>query len=145
MKRYTDGPDSNGCMLWLGAKTTGGYGHLRVHKQNQKAHRVAWELARGPVPEGFFICHVCDVPACVNPDHLFLGTNADNMQDCAAKGRTARGEKSGMHKLTEDQVREIRQRYSEGGVSQRTLAGAYGVSIGVINTVIHQDAWKHVA
>jgi HNH endonuclease len=101
-------------------------GTLECISKTKRHHRVAWELARGPVPEGFFVCHVCDIPACVNPDHLFLGTNADNMRNCAAKGRTARGQKSGMHKLTEDQVREIRQRYSEGGVSQRTLAGAYG-------------------
>jgi hypothetical protein len=102
--KFTPEPNS-GCWLWTGATVEKGYGVIYVSqtspKQKQvfrRAHRVAWELYRGEIPSDLIVCHRCDVPACVNPGHLFLGTHKDNLQDCARKGRlrTQRGKGSTM-------------------------------------------------
>ena len=81
--------DKNDCWLWLGGKTKSGYGQCYFEKKVQRAHRVAWMLSKSivPIPSGMGVLHTCDNPACVNPLHLFLGTQKDNMQDCKSKGR----------------------------------------------------------
>lgn len=82
----------SGCWLWLGAEKGNGYGNVRRRQQNLPAHRFVWELVSGKaVPAGLDVCHKCDTRLCVNPGHLFLGTRLDNMRDCVAKGRQARG------------------------------------------------------
>lgn len=83
--------DSSGCWLYTGSKSHNGYGHFRIGRKTFRAHRIAWELAFGAIPEGVRVLHTCDQRACVNPEHLFLGTQLDNMADCKAKGRNARG------------------------------------------------------
>ena len=80
----------NGCQEWTGSHDRKGYGRIKANGKNQAAHRVAWELAFGAIPDGLFVLHRCDNPPCVKPAHLFLGTNAVNMADCVAKGRTYR-------------------------------------------------------
>ena len=77
----------SGCHLWIGATTGGGYGHTRIGGKNMRAHRAVWELTHGPIPDGLWVLHRCDNPACVNPLHLFLGTHIDNMRDVVSKGR----------------------------------------------------------
>lgn len=83
--KYTKDP--SGCWLWQAYKDSDGYGQLQVEGRSVGAHRVSWELTNGPIPEGIFVCHTCDVCSCVNPDHLFIGTHTDNMRDKVKKGR----------------------------------------------------------
>lgn len=119
-----------GCWLWQ-ASGTRGYGVFGIDaKTTRLAHRVSWEIHNGPVPDDLWVLHRCDTPACVNPDHLWLGTHEDNMQDMAAKRRGRGGHPSGLRayhaKLGADEVREIR-RLRDAGVRQREVAAQFGV------------------
>ena len=98
----------SGCWLWTGTCNPAGYGTIGKDRRERLAHRVSWELHRGPIPDGLSVCHHCDVPRSVNPDHLFVGTDADNMADKTRKMRQHWGEKKPTSKLTEGQVRAIR-------------------------------------
>lgn len=125
-----------------------GYGSFS-HKTSRsaRAHRMAWIFAVGPVPRGAVVCHRCDNPSCVNPAHLFLGSQADNMRDKIAKGRQLRGEGIGTSRLTEQQVSEIRARhgaYNIDGESCRKLAAEFGVSDKAIWHAVKGNTWRHV-
>ncbi len=133
-----------GCLEWKGAPMAGGYGRVRINGQRtSKAHRHAWYLSHGSIPEGMFVCHKCDNPICVNPEHLFLGTAHDNMRDMAAKGRAAgstrRGERHPLAKLTEAQVSEIARRYVPRGPG-KSNAGELAREFGV-----RRETIRHVA
>lgn len=78
---------TDSCWLWMAGKFHFGHGRFKIRNKNKQAHRVSWEMKNGPIPNGMLVCHKCDVPSCVNPDHLFLGTYKDNMQDSLLKGR----------------------------------------------------------
>lgn len=136
-----------GCWIWVGDHDAYGYGRLMRAKRWLKAHRVAWELVFGGIPAAMSVCHHCDVRDCVRPDHLFLGTNADNLADMRAKGRERtnplRGESCHQSKLSEDDVREIRISYLRGK-TQVALARRYKVEQGTISKVIRRASWKHV-
>lgn len=157
-------PEPNmGCWLWLGAFwELGGYGQVRRDGRVRAAHRLAYELAVGPIPDGLLVCHRCDVRACVNPGHLFLGTYQDNMDDMARKGRKVvlRGDRNGMRKhperahrfwgesgpnakLKEAEVREIRRRL-RAGERQPVLAADFGVSRSNISRINTGDLWPGV-
>lgn len=131
------------CWEWLAGKNSRGYGMIAIHKIMRLAHRVAYELAVGPIPEGMCVCHKCDNPVCVNPSHLFLGTQADNVADMDAKGRGNRpaGEHHPRAKLTADQVGEIRRRYTGGRGEQKTLAAEYGVNNQSISDIVLNKRW----
>jgi len=138
-------PEPNtGCFLWTGT-TTGGYGRVRRGKRTHYAHRVAYELLVGPIPEGVCVLHRCDTPPCVNPAHLFLGTIADNNQDMVQKGRgiAKSGEQHCRARLTEDDVLAIRAR-AAAGETQRPLAREYGVDQATISNIVTRKSWKHV-
>ncbi len=134
------------CWLWIGGKSSYGYAKLWNGKKPELASRISWRLFKSDIPDGMCICHRCDNPACVNPDHLFLGTKSDNNVDRAQKGRNRdqRGEKNEIAKLTAEQVLEIRQRHAAGGVTQRRLASEYGVCFQAIHDIIRRRNWQHV-
>ena len=138
----------NSCLIWTGAMR-GSYGQFRHRGRARAAHRVAWELAHGPIPDGMQVCHLCDVRPCVNVEHLFLGTQADNMADMVAKGRNAMnypanvGETNPMAKLQPEDVRSIRA-LSALGVTQREMATMFGVTIPAVSAVVLRTRWAHV-
>lgn len=133
---------TEGCWEWIGHIGQRGYGQVKDKYKTKLAHRVAYELANGPVPEGMRVCHRCDNPVCVNPAHLFLGTDADNMQDKAAKGRCnpERGEKHHAAKLTEMQALDILVSTLKG----KDLALMYGVSPATISDIKTGRKWGHL-
>jgi hypothetical protein len=140
MEKVSPEPNS-GCWLWTATGNKEGYGYFGIsHSHHQKAHRVAYELFRGPIPKGFLVCHKCDVPCCVNPNHLFLGTYQDNMDDRAAKGRTALGTQNGKARLSPELVRKIRA----SDLSERAIARELGVHRGTVNAVLSGRTWGHV-
>lgn len=110
------------------------------------AYRASFAMHKGPIPTGLQVLHRCDNPRCVNPDHLWVGTQVDNLEDCVAKGRNAVfvGEAHGQAKLTEDDVRAIRAEYAAGGVTLRALASRYGMSVGGLHHIILGRTWTHV-
>jgi hypothetical protein len=132
----------NECWEWQAANDWH-YGHIRVGNKMEKAHRVAWRIACGEIPEGMCVLHRCDNPSCVNPAHLFLGTYADNNADMAMKGRHGdfRGERNGSSKLIRDQVLEIRCLAAQGKVSQREIGEMFGVSKGAIGRILRHQTW----
>ena len=138
-------PTFGPCWVWIAGKFRHGYGAIAIAGRLRKAHRFSWELHFGPIPDGLCVLHRCDNPSCVNPDHLFLGTDADNMADRDQKGRQAKGQRH-LAKLTEDQVREIRRRYQrDSAISGSTaLAREFGTSHQTILRVVKNHCWKHV-
>jgi Autographiviridae endonuclease len=137
------GPDE--CWPWLAAIGHGGYGAFtRDGRRQVGAHRMAYELAYGPVPIGKNACHRCDKPSCCNPAHLFSGTDAENIADRDAKGRTQLGERHWLAKLTEDDIRSIRARHAADGVSQTALAAEYGVTQATVSAIILRKTWRYV-
>jgi hypothetical protein len=120
-------PTERGCLLWIGYITRSGYGVLAIGKRTEqkgRAHVVSWMLQQGPVPSGLCVLHRCDVRACVNPDHLFLGTRTDNVHDMIQKGRNTSGKRSEKRKLTDRQAEEIRQ----SDLPTREIARHFGLA-----------------
>jgi len=136
------GPDE--CWIWLAAVNSKGYGVIRNEDTMWLAHRVAWVFENGPIPDGLDVLHSCDIPPCVNPGHLFLGTNMDNINDMLKKGRSPKGSNRPNAILTEDDVREIRHAYIPYLVTQQQLADKFGVSRGSIQDIINNQTWRHV-
>lgn len=137
-----DGP--NECWLWTGTIQPNGYGRTYFDWRPVQAHRLAYELAKGPIPEGLCVLHSCNNRACVNPAHLRLGTRVDNTRQRETDGRGVHGERHYRHKLTEVQVLEIRGRYATGEWSQIELAREFGASSCSIADVVHGRTWKHL-
>jgi len=143
----------NGCLEWPGKQSSNRYSWVWVpaRKSSFRAHRVAYEIAYGPIPDGLLVCHHCDNKRCCEPTHLFLGTYADNLHDLMAKGlfrykplRPLRGAENLMARLSTREVAEIRRRYLDGE-RQCHLAITYNVSPVTICNIVNYDTWKHVS
>jgi hypothetical protein len=135
------------CWEWTGAPTHNGYGRFPLRSGTIRAHRVAYELDYGDIPDGLFVLHHCDNRLCCHPLHLFLGTQQNNMDDMAEKGRSTAGEKHANHKLTDSQVAEIRRSYGfwgKGGETSTALAKEFGVNQTQISSIVGGKTWKHL-
>ena len=132
------------CVPAAGSHTKGGYVavYLPSEKRQKLAHRLAWEIAHGPIPAGLFVCHRCDNPPCVRPDHLFLGTALDNAADCVSKGRHVYGERHPKSRLSALDVVAIRAKYRRGIYGTIRLASEFGVHRKVIFDIVHGKIWK---
>ena len=131
------------CWLWTAGRTEAGYGTFWLEGKTRLAHRVSWELHKGPMPDGLDVLHRCDNPPCVNPDHLFLGEQLDNMQDMFLKGRArkAHGEQHANAKVKRAQVEDIRRR-SESGEKQAAIGKDYGLSPSGVSRIVCRRNWK---
>jgi hypothetical protein len=142
------GPDA--CWEWQGRNIRDGYGRLCVNRRNIGAHQLAYILTIGPIPEvddggePIFVLHSCDNRLCCNPAHLFLGTNGDNVRDMVAKGRQAAHPGMAVRKLSEPEVRTIRERFAQGGTTKRALAREYGVMAATVTAIVERRSWKHI-
>jgi hypothetical protein len=128
----------NGCWQWRSHTDKDGYGILYGNNKNIRAHRLSYEIHHGAIKEGMIICHHCDNPGCVNPDHLFAGTQKDNAQDALNKGRHYTGEKNGRSKLTKEIVKEI----LVSDLNGQQLADKFGVTRATINRVKRGESWQ---
>jgi hypothetical protein len=143
----TGGPDA--CHLWTAVKSGHGYGHISVKGKPYAAHRAAWELVNGPIPDGLLVRHSCHNRACVNPEHLSVGTHQDNADDKVRAGRQSRGYKlngaaNGNAKLNEDNIIAIRE-MRELGWTQKVIADLHGVAQETISHICTGKIWSHVA
>ena len=149
---------SGDCWIWKGMiqlGKRGGYGHLVVNGKIKKSHRISWELQHGRIPDGLQVLHRCDIRACVNPNHLFLGTNKDNVDDKIAKGRHLRGEEASRYsnpkrgeeqanaKFSDEKVLEMRKLY-QSGLSIKEIATMIGERQNVVNMIVHGRRWAHL-
>lgn len=144
--------EPTGCWEWQGACSGFGHGRFKLHGVLVSPHRIAYEMAYGPLLNGQWVLHRCDNPRCVNPFHLFEGDRSANMQDCAAKGRLAvqkdpsftQGENRPNSKLTDDLVRDIREAAARGKKISH-IAKQRGMSRSIIQRVVNRTRWAHVA
>ena len=149
-----DNPDE--CWNWKASLYKNGYGQFGIKRIKHQAHRISWVLHNGEIPfidshNGMCVLHKCDNPACVNPSHLFLGTHSDNVRDMVNKGRgfiphprPQRGEANVNHKLTEQQVIDIRDKYIPRIYTQYKLAAEYGIKQSTVSEIISRKKWDHI-
>lgn len=136
---------TDGCWFWRGTVLTNGYGQFSTKARRWSAHRYSYRLDKSEIPRGLLVCHSCDIPTCVNPEHLWLGTTRDNAQDMVGKGRDKppKGEKQGSSKFTASQVLEIREKHSNG-FTPTQLAKLYGTTPGYVNSLVRRITWRHI-
>ena len=133
---------------WLTDLPSNGHGYLNitVNGKTKYAHRIAYELHKGEIPDNMCVCHSCDNPACINPSHLFLGTQRENVADCISKGRsnTPKGENHHKAKLTESDVHQIKHLLAEANLTLKQIANTFGVKLETISNIKTGKSWKHI-
>lgn len=139
-----DKSHADGCWLWTGCMARSGYGRIHINRRDFRAHRVAYEKAVGPIPEGLILLHSCDNRRCVNPAHLIPGTRLENNQDRDAKGRAAAGKRNGRSKLTESEIAEIRSAHASGQ-SMRSIGKRFNVSGNNVAKICDGRTWRTVS
>ena len=141
VERFWEKVDKSGdCWLWTACLTRGGYGCFHIYGARVRAHRYSYEMANGPIPAGKIVMHSCDNPACVRPDHLSVGTHADNMADMVEKGRSQIGETNSQAKLTEADAIAIKTDTR----LHREIASDYGISIQLVGNIKNRKRWRHI-
>lgn len=143
-----DRAEPDGCWIWKAARYPSGYGHINDQGKHLTAHRLVWQWTNGPIPAGMEVCHKCDVRACVNPAHLFLGSHAENMRDMIAKGRAdhsrnPRGERNASAKLTWADVAKMRSLKATGRYSNVELGRMFGVTKSAARMVVSHQTWTN--
>lgn len=136
--------DADECWEWQGAITKRGYGNFRYKNSPVYTHRVAWQLTNGFIPDGKYILHNCDNPKCVNPKHLRVGTQQDNVTDMVKRNRNAKGQKNGMAKLTDEIVLKIIQLWNNSKLTAPQIAKVMGTTKGTIHGIAHREIWRHI-
>jgi len=133
---------NSGCWLWMGGLFKNGYGQFKIGLKVKYAHRVSYEIYKGPIPEEMDVCHYCDIRSCANPDHVFLGTHKENIQDCSNKGRHNKPKGSQHHqaKLQDKDIIKIR----EDPRSQNVISKEFGVCQAQISNIKNHKDWKHL-
>ncbi len=131
-----------GCWVWMGTTTVRGYGQLISNNRKHYAHRASYEAFIGEIPKGMHVCHACDNVYCVNPSHLFLGTQKQNLEDMAKKGRSTRGERNPMAKLSKEDVEDIKYLFTAGN-SDSEISKEFGVCRQTINNIRNGKVWNH--
>lgn len=139
---YVDKKMDHECWNWTGARLKGGYGQIGINNKIIQVHRFSWELHFGEIPKNLCVLHKCNNPSCVNPNHLYLGTNKDNSEYMVECNRQAKGENNGRSKLTESQVKEIRN--LKGQLSIRKIAKIFNVDNTTISEIHRNQIWKHI-
>ena len=134
----------SGCWIWTACIGTKGYGMLTVKNKSRRAHRLSYEAFIGPILDGLHVCHRCDNPACVNPDHLFLGTNEDNLADRMMKDRSTKGERHPFAKITNEQAMEI-IRLIQSGLSDKNVSLLTSISKRIVRSIREGVTWNHLS
>lgn len=133
----------SGCWIWMGKLRSNSvglnhrYGFTSISGKEERAHRLSYKIFRGEIPDGLYVLHKCDVTQCVNPDHLFLGTQKENLLDASSKGRTWR-------KVTEQQVAEMRMLHASNGDSYAKLSRKFSLSPDTVVKIIKRKTWAHI-
>ncbi len=137
--------DESGCWIWIASCAGMGYGQIKLPGERRQiyAHRLSYLIHKGPLPEGKHICHTCDNPKCVNPDHLFVGTSQDNHDDMTKKKRHTYGQRSATAKITEEQARQVLGMVGLG-IKQNVIAKTFGLSQVQISRIKLGKRWKHL-
>jgi len=148
IKRFLSKIKKDGqCIIWTGNTDSYGYGLMRIGKGREKAHRLSFKIHNGEIPKNMCVCHACDNPLCVNPLHLWLGTQSENLKDMKSKGRASgfkgKGESRYQSRLKENDILQIKGLSFEG-LNRSSIARIFGVAPGTISAVVRNKTWTHV-